>query len=119
MPSSVQPIIVTPELERLVGFYTDLFDAKEIFRVPETGPTFFVGLQIGESELGLVSDSAAQLDAPQRILLSAQVEDVDQLLPRVTQLGGDLFDVRLGHGARGWPGRCSGSSGGFRSAGPG
>jgi predicted enzyme related to lactoylglutathione lyase len=88
VPSFVHPIIVTPELERLLGFYTDLFDAKEISRVPETGPTFFVGLQIGESELGLVSDSAAQLDAPQRILLSAQVEDVDQLLPRVTQLGG-------------------------------
>ena len=88
MPSSVQPIIVTPELERLVSFYTDLFDAKETFRVPEAGPTFFVGLQIGESELGLVSDSAAQLDAPQRILLSVEVEDVDQLLPRVTQLGG-------------------------------
>jgi predicted enzyme related to lactoylglutathione lyase len=35
-----------------------------------------------------VSDPAAQLDAPQRILLSVEVEDVDQLLPRVTQLGG-------------------------------
>jgi predicted enzyme related to lactoylglutathione lyase len=88
VPSSVQPIIVTPELERLVSFYTDLFDAKETFRVPEAGPTFFVGLQIGQSELGLVSDPAAQLNAPQRMLLSVEVEDVDRLLPRVTQLGG-------------------------------
>ena len=30
----------------------------------------------------------AQLNAPQRMLLSVEVEDVDQLLPRVTQLGG-------------------------------
>ena len=35
-----------------------------------------------------MSDSAADLGAPQRILLSVEVEDVDQLLPRVTQLGG-------------------------------
>jgi predicted enzyme related to lactoylglutathione lyase len=88
MARSVQPMIVTPKLDRLVGFYTDLFDAKEISRVPEEGPTFFVCLQIGESELGLVSDSAADLSAPQRMLLSVEVEDVDQLLPRVTQLGG-------------------------------
>jgi predicted enzyme related to lactoylglutathione lyase len=93
VPSSVQPIIVTPELERLISFYTDLFDAKETFRVPEAGPTFFVGLQIGESELGLVSDPAAQLNAPQRMLLSVEVEDVDRLLPRVTQLGGRVLGL--------------------------
>ena len=63
MPRSVQPMIVTPNLDRLVGFYTDLFDAKEAARVPEEGPTFFVCLQIGDSELGLVSDSAADLTA--------------------------------------------------------
>jgi predicted enzyme related to lactoylglutathione lyase len=90
---TLQPMLVTPELDRLVGFYTDLFDAKETTRVPETGPTFFVGLEIGDSELGLVSDSAADLDAPQRILLSVEVEDVDQLLPRVTQLGGRVLGL--------------------------
>jgi predicted enzyme related to lactoylglutathione lyase len=89
----LQPIIVTPGLDRLVGFYTELLDAKETTRVPEEGPTFFVGLQIGDSELGLVSDSAADLSAPQRMLLSVEVDDVDQLLPRVAQLGGRVLGL--------------------------
>ncbi len=90
MPHSVQAMIVTPELDRLVGFYTELFDAKETARFPDEGPTFFVGLQIGHSELGLVSDAAADLGAPQRMLLSVEVDDVDALLPAVTRLGGRL-----------------------------
>ena len=93
MARSLQPMIVTPELDRLVGFYTDLLDAKEISRVPDEGPIFYLGLQIGESELGLVSDSAADLSAPQRMLLSVEVEDVDELLPRVTQLGGRVLGL--------------------------
>lgn len=93
MPSTLQPMIVTPQLDRLISFYTDLFDAKETSRVPEEGPTFFVGLQIGDSELGLVSDSAADLTAPQRMLLSVEVEDVDHLLPRVGALGGRVLGL--------------------------
>lgn len=93
MVRTLQPMIVTPGLDRLFDFYTELFGAKETTRVPEEGPTFFVGLQIGDSELGLVSDAAADLAAPQRILLSVEVDDVDALLPLVTELGGRVLGL--------------------------
>jgi predicted enzyme related to lactoylglutathione lyase len=93
VPRSLQPIIVTPELDRLLGFYTGLLDAKETTRVPDEGPPFYVGLQIGDSELGLVSDSGADTTAPQRMLLSVDVENVDELLERVPRCGGRVLGL--------------------------
>ena len=69
MPSSVQPIIVTRDLERLT--------------------TFYAGLRIGDSDVGLVADGKAP-EGPQRMLLSIDVPDVDALLPRVDELGGHV-----------------------------
>ena len=89
MPSSVQPILVSRDLERLAGFYRSLLGAVETERVPTDGPTFFVGLRIGDSDLGVVSDGDAP-DGPQRMLLSVDVPDVDALLPRVADLGGHV-----------------------------
>ncbi len=93
MPRSLQPMIVTPQLDRLLDFYTGLLDAKEVTRVPDEGPTFFVGLQIGDSELGLVSDTGTDLTAPQRMLLSVDVDDVDELLERVPRCGGRVLGL--------------------------
>jgi predicted enzyme related to lactoylglutathione lyase len=87
VPSSVLPMLISRDLERLVTFYRSLFGAEETERVPPEGPTFFLGLRIGESDLGVVSDAEAP-DGPQRMLLSIAVPDVDALLPRVTELGG-------------------------------
>jgi predicted enzyme related to lactoylglutathione lyase len=87
VPSSVQPILVTRDLERLAGFYRSLFGAAETDSIPAEGPVFFLGLRIGDSDLGLVQDEQAP-DGPQRMLLSIDVPDVDTLLPRVGELGG-------------------------------
>ena len=88
MPSTVQPIIVTADVERLIRFYTRLLDAKETERFPEDGPLFYVGLRVGDSDLGLTAD-ASIADAPAgRILLSIDVPDVDALLGKVAELGG-------------------------------
>ena len=88
MPSTVQPTIITAHLERMLEFYSGLLGANETQRVPEEGPVFFVGLRIGNSDLGMVSDSSAA-DAPAgKVLLSIEVHDVDALLPRVRGLGG-------------------------------
>ena len=89
MPSTVQPILVSRDLDRLAGFYRSLLGATEIERVPAEGPTFFVGLRIGDSNVGVVSDGDAP-EGPQRMLLSIDVPDVDALLPRVTELGGQV-----------------------------
>jgi predicted enzyme related to lactoylglutathione lyase len=93
VPGSLQLIITTPELDRLIGFYSNVFGAKETKRVPAEGPTFYIGLQIGDSELGLVADTGADITTPQRLLLSVDVEDVDELLPLVPQHGGRVLGL--------------------------
>ena len=97
MPVTVQPVIVTPSLPPLLAFYKALLGAVEISRVPEDGPAFFVGLQIGTAELGVVADGDADdLTAPQRILLNVNVADlgvgdVAGLLEHVEVLGGRVL----------------------------
>jgi len=105
MASTIQPIIITPDLNRLAGFYTELLGAKETSRVPEEGATFFLGLRIGESDLGLVADTGVEEGYPSRILLSVEVGDVDAHLARVEALGGRVkgpandmpWGQRVGH----------------------
>lgn len=53
--STIQPVILTADHDVLVDFYTKLFGAEEIFRVPEKGPVFYLGLRIGDTDLGLVA----------------------------------------------------------------
>ena len=88
MPSSVTPMIVTHDLERLARFYAGLTGATETTRVPDDGPTFYLGMQVGESELGIVADASVESAAAGRILLSLEVPDVDAALARVESLGG-------------------------------
>ena len=88
MPATVQLVIVTPSIPLLLAFYKALLGAVEISRVPEEGRAFYVGLQIGNAELGMVADGDAHVDAPQRILLNVDVSDlgvggVDGLLEHV------------------------------------
>ena len=61
----------------------------ETMRYPDDGPTFYIGLEVGVSELGLSSDAGVRPGDPGRMLLSIEVPDVDALLPRVTELGGE------------------------------
>ncbi|MFE2581800.1 VOC family protein [Streptomyces sp. NPDC059378] len=86
--STIQPVILTADLDVLLGFYTELFGAEQIFRVPEEGPAFYVGLRIGDSDLGLVAKADQEAGAAPRIVLSIAVDDVDETLGRVEALGG-------------------------------
>ncbi|MFE4697532.1 VOC family protein [Streptomyces sp. NPDC056738] len=90
--STIQPVIITADQDVLVAFYTKLFGAEQIFRVPEEGPAFYLGLRIGDTDLGLVTKESAETDAgaAPRILLSIGVDDVDETLGRVTALGGSV-----------------------------
>ncbi|MGS2616255.1 VOC family protein [Micromonospora sp. LZ34] len=89
--TTVQPIISTPGLARLQAFYQRLFGAVEIRRFPADGPPFFVGLRLGDSELGLVDQPETDLSTPARILLSVEVDDVDGLLDDVVAAGGRVL----------------------------
>jgi predicted enzyme related to lactoylglutathione lyase len=91
VPSTIQPVIVTADIERLLRFYTGLLDAEETTRFPTDGPLFFVGLRVGDSDLGLTSDADAGDAAGQRMLISIDVKDVDGLLGQVEALGGRVL----------------------------
>lgn len=96
MPTTVHPVIVTPSIPLLLAFYKALLGAVEISRVPEDGPAFYVALQIGNADLGVVADGDAYTDAPQRILLNVNVADlgvgrVAGLLEHVEALGGRVL----------------------------
>ncbi|MGY1985566.1 VOC family protein [Blastococcus sp. SYSU DS0669] len=88
MSSAVRPILLTPDVERLRAFYVGLLGAEETERFPEDGPLFYLGLRIGDSHLGLTAEPAVAPGPPGRVLISIEVPDVDQVLPRVAELGG-------------------------------
>jgi len=89
VPATIRPIIVTADLDRLLAFYTELLGATEVMRFPEDGPVFYVGLELGNSELGLSSDASVVAGDPGRMLLSIDVADVDGLLSKVEAFGGE------------------------------
>jgi predicted enzyme related to lactoylglutathione lyase len=88
--TSIQPIVSTPDLRRLRTFYEKVLGATQVLRVPVKGPEFYVELRIGETALGLVRETDTQIGAPVRIILSADVPDVDALLPTVESAGGTV-----------------------------
>ncbi|THA56482.1 extradiol dioxygenase [Streptomyces sp. A0958] len=88
--STIQPVVITAEQDVLLGFCTELFGAEEIFRVPEEGPAFYLGLRIGDTDVGLVAKKDPGTGAAPRIVLSIGVDDVDETLGRVTALGGSV-----------------------------
>jgi catechol 2,3-dioxygenase-like lactoylglutathione lyase family enzyme len=75
VPATIRPIIVTADLDRLLAFYAGLFGAQENFRYPDEGPVFYVGLALGDSELGLSTDASVQPGSPGRMLISIVVPD--------------------------------------------
>jgi predicted enzyme related to lactoylglutathione lyase len=88
MTSTVTPILLTRDVERLRTFYETLFGAKEVVRFPEDGPTFYLGLRFGDSDVGISANPDVAVGEPIRVLLSIDVPDVDALLPRLAALGG-------------------------------
>lgn len=88
--STIQPVILTADQDVLLDFYTKLFGAEEIFREPAEGPTFYLGLRIGDTDLGLVARTNPGTGAAPRILLSIGVDDVAETLGRVAALGGTV-----------------------------
>ena len=88
---AIQPILVTPDVDRLRRFYAGLFGGTEVLRHPAEGDVFYLGLTVGDSELGLVVNDKAAPDVPQRILLSIEVPDVDETLARIEPAGGTVL----------------------------
>ena len=91
MPTTIQPMIITADAERLAAFYAGLLGATETSRVPDDGPVFFIGLRVDDAEIGVVADDSVDATAAPRVLISIDVPDVDALLDRVGKLGGTVL----------------------------
>lgn len=95
MPATIQSILCTPDVERLRGFYSALFDATQTLRVPDDGPVFYLGLRIGDSDLGLVTEDTVRTgsarETGQRWAISFEVDDVDASLEQVESAGGRVL----------------------------
>lgn len=88
--TSIKPIISTPDLPRLRAFYETVLGATQTLREPEEGPEFYVELLIGATALGIVQEKDTEIGTPVRIIFSADVADVDALLPTVETAGGTV-----------------------------
>jgi predicted enzyme related to lactoylglutathione lyase len=86
--TSIQPIVSTPDLPRLRAFYEAVLGATQTLRVPDEGPEFFVHLRVGDTAFGIVHNAGTEVGEPVRVILSAEVDDVDALLPVVEAAGG-------------------------------
>jgi len=81
-------MIISADVQRLLAYYTAVAGAVVADRTPPEGPVFYVGLRIGDSDLGLVSDASVDGAPAGRIILSIEVPDVDARLDDVRRLGG-------------------------------
>lgn len=78
MVQSGFPILVTPDLNRSLGFYRDLLGGTVSYAFPAEGPPVYVGLQLGSMTLGIGVDSATKTSPDgQRMSLWFYVDDCD------------------------------------------
>ena len=59
--------------------------------MPQEGDLFYLGLTVGDSELGLVVNDKSTPSGTQRLPLSIEVADVDDALARVEPAGGTVL----------------------------
>jgi predicted enzyme related to lactoylglutathione lyase len=89
VPATIRPVIVTADLDRLFAFYTGLLDAQENFRYPDARPVFYVGLALGDSEIGRSAEAGVQPGSPGRMLpwgqRVAHIADPDGNVVNLTQ----------------------------------
>ncbi len=87
----VQPILLSPDVARLVRFYTEVFGAVQTERVPEEGEVFYIGLRIGESDFGVTAVEGIPVGEPVRVLLHIEVVVADATAAKVEAAGGKVL----------------------------
>lgn len=91
MFTGLTPILSTPDLPRLLAFYTGGLDAEETYRFPDDGAPGYVALEVAGAQLGLAADPAsAGADGPQRHALWVYCTDADAAADRLVDAGGAL-----------------------------
>ena len=87
----VFPILSSPDLQRLIGFYRDVLGGRVHYQFPPEGDPVYVGVRFGRASLGL---GQAPLDAPAqaagRISLWVYATSCDEAVERVRSAGGQV-----------------------------
>ena len=91
MFTGLSTILSTPDLPRLVTFYTAGLDADETYRFPDEGDPGYVALAVAGANLGIAADPAsAAADGAQRHALWVYCTDADVAADRLVAAGGTL-----------------------------
>jgi lactoylglutathione lyase len=88
------PILASSELRARVQWYTEVFDAVEAYRFPETGDPVYLTVTIGDSTLGLADAAGGTAYGEQSLPatghavdLCVYVDDLDDTMSRGGQRG--------------------------------
>jgi lactoylglutathione lyase len=82
------PIIMTPDLERALGFYRDLLDGEVTYRFPPEGETGYVGMNLGSAHLGIGYAPETRPGADgQRFALWVYADSCDEAIERLRAAG--------------------------------
>jgi predicted enzyme related to lactoylglutathione lyase len=91
MFTGLSTILSTPDLPRLVAFYTAGLDAEVTYQFPTEGDAGHVALDVAGSSLGIAADPASgAADGPQRHALWVYCTDADAAAERLVAAGGTL-----------------------------
>lgn len=82
------PILHTPDVDRLAGFYCDELGFTRGYRYPDEGEAAFVVVTLGELSLGLT-----RTDDPGRVDLWLYTDDVDAEVERLRAAGARVLDA--------------------------
>jgi lactoylglutathione lyase len=86
--SQVFPIITTPDLARALRFYRDLLGCTVVYEFPgPDGDASYVGLDLGQSHLGIGRDRSVADGPNQRLSLWVYAEDVDAAVALLREAG--------------------------------
>lgn len=88
----VAPMFIVEDVDEVVAYYQNLFDIKIQYILPETPPTEWVSLVIGDIELMFWQHRAAQREYPditltstpaQNFILYIYVKDIDTFYQQI------------------------------------
>src|SRR5688572_1489702 len=92
----VFPILTSPDLPRLLPFYTDVLGGELVYQFPPEGVPAYVSVQSGKASVGLGHDPAAvrqpSLRTPGQppIALWLYTDDLDGLVAAIRSAGGRI-----------------------------
>jgi lactoylglutathione lyase len=82
--TSAFPILITADLPAALGFYRDLLGARVAYEFPgPDGVPGYVGLELGDSHIGIGRDPGATAAPSERFSLWVYAEDCDAAVERL------------------------------------